>query len=172
MPTNDTPRGYLRQPLNLAKGSTERRHFGVAVTRRSVWDALRVMSGRQRWRGAGLLPVQDEGEEPAAVAGPSLVFDLDRTLLPGSSLLALGRAMASSGMVSRRRLAGAMLQEARYKRRGSLDGEVSELRDEALQHIAGLPRAPLASLARAVPPDLAAQVAPGAAAARPPRRRR
>ena len=121
------------------------------------------MAGMQsRSHGAALLPVQATTGEGATPTGALAIFDLDRTLLPGSSLVALGRAMAAAGMVPRRRLAVAALQEARYKRRGSLDGEVADLRDEALAHIAGLPPAPLVELARAVAVELATQVSPGA----------
>lgn len=131
------------------------------------------MAGRQQRRdGAALLPAQvgselsDGGVAPATSGatpvGTLAVFDLDRTLLPGSSLMALGRAMAATGLVSRRRLAGAALQEARYRRRGSADGEVAELRDEALAHIAGMEREPLVALARRVASELCDQMAPGA----------
>jgi HAD superfamily hydrolase (TIGR01490 family) len=118
------------------------------------------MAGRQRRVDAHLLPVQDSGEPPTT--GSLAIFDLDRTLLPGSSLAALARAMAGAGMVSRRRLATAAIQEARYRRRGSVDGGVATLRDEALDHIAGLERAPLVALASDVADDLVASVSSGA----------
>jgi HAD superfamily hydrolase (TIGR01490 family) len=118
------------------------------------------MAGRQRRVDAQLLPVQDSGEPPTT--GSLAIFDLDRTLLPGSSLVALARAMAVARMVPRRRLASAVLQEARYKRRGAHDGEVSALRDEALGHIAGLERVPLVDLAHRVADELVASVTPGA----------
>jgi len=117
------------------------------------------MAGMQPRPTVGLPPVQD-ARPPAT--GTLAIFDLDRTLLPGSSLLALGRAMAGAGLVPRRRLAGAVLQEARYKRRGIADGQVADLREEALAHIAGLRRAPLVELARVVAAELAGQVTPGA----------
>lgn len=116
------------------------------------------MAGEQRRSAAGLLPVQDAPPPGGTVA----IFDLDRTLLPGSSLVALGRAMAAAGMMSKRRLASAAVQEASYRRRGSRDGEVGRLRDEALAHIAGLERAPLLDLARGVAAVLAEQVPAGA----------
>ena len=100
---------------------------------------------------------------PAGPASGTLaIFDLDRTLLPGSSLLALGRAMAAAGMVPRRRLAWAAVQEARYRRRGSVDRAVEDLRAEALAHVAGLERAPLLDLAHSVAAELARSVTPGA----------
>lgn len=116
------------------------------------------MAGKQLRRSTQLLPVQD----CEAPTGTLAIFDLDRTLLPGSSLVALGRAMAGAGMVSRRRLATAAVQDARFRRRGSREGEVGRLRDDALQHIAGLRRAPLVELARGVATSLAAQVPAGA----------
>ena len=116
------------------------------------------MAGEQDRSAAGLLPVQDVPPPGGTVA----IFDLDRTLLRGSSLVALGRAMVAAGMVSRRRLATAAVQEARYRRRGSRDGEVARLRDEALAHIAGLERAPLLELARVVAGALAEQIPAGA----------
>lgn len=125
------------------------------------------MAGRQPRhragpRSLGLLPVQASAAGPPVPTGTLAVFDLDRTLLPGSSLLALGRAMAGAGLVSRRRLAAAAVHEARYKRRGSLDAEVVDLRDEALDHIAGLERAPLLELIEGVADRLAGEVTTGA----------
>lgn len=116
------------------------------------------MAGEQHRSATGLLPVQD----PPPPGGTVAIFDLDRTLLPGSSLVALGRAMAASRMVTRRRLATAAVQDARYRRRGSRDGQVGRLRDEALAHIAGLERAPLLDLVAVVAAELAAQVPAGA----------
>jgi HAD superfamily hydrolase (TIGR01490 family) len=70
--------------------------------------------------------------------------------------------MASAGLVSRRRLAAAAVQEARYRRRGSIDAEVLDVRDEALEHIAGLERSTLLELAERVAEELAAEVTTGA----------
>ena len=125
------------------------------------------MAGRQPRDRTGprsleLLPAQDATARAAAPTGTLAVFDLDRTLLPGSSLLALGRAMASAGLVTRRRLAVAAVQEARYRRRGSIDTEVLDLRDEALEHIAGVERSRLVALAEEVAAELAGEVTTGA----------
>lgn len=101
--------------------------------------------------------------QDAPVPGGRLaIFDLDRTLLPGSSLVALGRAMATAGMLSRRRLASAAVQDARFRRRGSRGGEVERLRHEALAHIGGLARQPLVELAHEVAATLAPQISAGA----------
>ena len=94
--------------------------------------------------------------------GGVAVFDLDRTLLPGSSLVALGRAMAAAGMVSRRRLVRAAVQEASFRRRGATDGSVEALRDDALSHIAGRRRAELHELVQQVAEQLVGQMTPAA----------
>ncbi len=91
------------------------------------------------------------------------VFDLDRTLLQGSSLMALGRAMARRGMVSRLRLVGALAQERRFRQRGLRDASIAGLRDGALRHVAGLDRSVLLERAREVGSALAHEVSPGAA---------
>ncbi|MGH8992428.1 MAG: hypothetical protein ACRDZ7_13040, partial [Acidimicrobiia bacterium] len=46
------------------------------------------------------------------------VFDLDRTLLPRSSLMILARALHRAGLVDRRELAGWVAREAAFARRG------------------------------------------------------
>ena len=90
------------------------------------------------------------------------LFDLDRTLLTGSSLVALGRAMVAHGFVARRNLLGAALRDARFRRRGADDAAAARLRAQALSAIAGLERAPLLELARSVGAELAATIEPGA----------
>jgi HAD superfamily hydrolase (TIGR01490 family) len=113
------------------------------------------MAGDTAQPTASLLPVQD-------ARGALAVFDLDRTLLPGSSLLALGRALAQAGLVSRRRLATAAVQERRYRARGAPDGEVDRLRAEALAHVAGLERAALVDVAATVARRLRTAITPAA----------
>lgn len=91
---------------------------------------------------------------------PMALFDLDRTLLPGSSLELLGRALAREGLVSRRRLARGLAQQVWFTRRGSSDAGVDRLRREGLVLVAGLDAEPLVALARRVGADLAASVRP------------
>jgi HAD superfamily hydrolase (TIGR01490 family) len=74
------------------------------------------------------------------------IFDLDRTLVPGSSLAPLARLLADAGLISRRRLAGAAVQHARFAARGASDADVQRLRAEALSVVAGLDRAVLLPL--------------------------
>lgn len=94
--------------------------------------------------------------------GGLAVFDLDRTLLAGSSMLAFGRALAAAGLVTRRRLAAAALQDRRFRRRGAGDVEVARLRADALRHVADLERASLVDLAGEVGRRLCDDVYPGA----------
>ena len=90
------------------------------------------------------------------------IFDLDRTLLAGSSLIALGRALAGSGVVPRRHLATGALRDARFRRRGVADRDVASLKTTALHMVAGRQAEPLAALAREVGAELAASLRPAA----------
>ena len=60
--------------------------------------------------------------------GPRLarlaVFDLDRTLIPGASIVALVRELAARKLLSRRRVVRAGLEHVVYRRRGSTDAQV------------------------------------------------
>jgi HAD superfamily hydrolase (TIGR01490 family) len=117
------------------------------------------MAGRQSTPTPGassLLPAQD-------ATGPTLaLFDLDRTLLPGSSLLALGRALVDEGVVGRRTLARAALRDARYRRRGASDADAERVRGRALEAVTGLERSSFVDLVSRVGGRLAQTVAPGA----------
>jgi HAD superfamily hydrolase (TIGR01490 family) len=102
---------------------------------------------------------------PAHVAqrfGRVAVFDLDRTLLPGSSLVALGREMASHGLLQRHRLLTAMARDASFRRRGATDAQADGVCAAALRHVAGLEVEVLRSLVDAVARRLAGEVRPGA----------
>jgi HAD superfamily hydrolase (TIGR01490 family) len=95
------------------------------------------------------------GRDEAVPATPIALFDLDRTLLPGSSLEALGRALAAEGLVSRRRLARAAAEQVRFTRRGASDATVARLCREGLGVIAGIERARLVPLVHRVGRELA-----------------
>jgi HAD superfamily hydrolase (TIGR01490 family) len=64
-------------------------------------------------------------------------FDLDKTLIEGSSALHFGRAAYRHGMVSRRRLARDAWANLRFRLRGSTDEGTEELRRRILDAIAG-----------------------------------
>ena len=53
-----------------------------------------------------------------AVRGPVAIFDLDRTILPGSSLSILARALVAHGLLPRRMLAEVAARNLRFRRRG------------------------------------------------------
>jgi HAD superfamily hydrolase (TIGR01490 family) len=65
-------------------------------------------------------------------------FDLDKTLIEGSSALHFGRAAYKHGMVSRRRLARDVWANLRFRLRGSTDQDTDELRQRILDGIAGV----------------------------------
>ena len=64
-------------------------------------------------------------------------FDLDKTLIEGSSALHFGRAAYRSGLMSRRRLAADAWANLKYRLRGSTDEGTDELRQRVLDAIAG-----------------------------------
>jgi len=71
------------------------------------------------------------------------LFDLDRTLIPGSCLVPLGRALLDAGHVRRTAVLTAALRNASFARRGATDNRVARLREGLLSAVAGLERAPL-----------------------------
>jgi HAD superfamily hydrolase (TIGR01490 family) len=83
-------------------------------------------------------------------------FDLDRTLMAGSSGLHFGRAAYRSGMVRRRVLAGWALDNARFRLRGSTDEATERVLTQVKELLAGVPARDLERLA----PDVLAGVLP------------
>lgn len=104
-------------------------------------------------RGAGQLP---------GVVGRAAVFDLDRTLLAGSSLVALARVMARNGLLSGQQLVSGFAMDQVFRRRGATDADVDRLRTTALRQVAGMEVAQLRSLTDDVGRMLTRQVLPGA----------
>lgn len=88
------------------------------------------------------------------------LFDLDRTLLPGSSLEVLGRALADEGLVSRRRLARAVVQQVRFRALGATDETAARMCTEGLGVVAGVERRRLLPLVHRVGRELAEQPSP------------
>ena len=64
-------------------------------------------------------------------------FDLDKTLMEGSSALHFGRAAYRAGMVSRRQLASDAWANVKFRLQGSTDQGTDELRERILDSIAG-----------------------------------
>lgn len=65
------------------------------------------------------------------------IFDLDRTLIPGSSLLPLARQLARRGVIDRSRLFGVVARNARFTRAGADVPTAERLAGEALAAVAG-----------------------------------
>jgi HAD superfamily hydrolase (TIGR01490 family) len=66
-------------------------------------------------------------------------FDLDRTLMAGSSGIYFARAAFESGMITRRRLARDLLENLRFRLRGSTDERADAVRARVGEMIAGVP---------------------------------
>ena len=64
-------------------------------------------------------------------------FDLDKTLIEGSSGLHFARAAYHEGMLSRRELAGDVWANVRFRLRGSTDEGTEEIKQRILDAIAG-----------------------------------
>ena len=75
--------------------------------------------------------------EDAAPRGAAF-FDLDRTLVAGSSAFEFGRAAYQAGLLSRRQLASGALANLRFRLRGSTDAATDALRDRISQAIQGM----------------------------------
>src|SRR5207253_1830948 len=66
-------------------------------------------------------------------------FDLDRTLVEGSSGIHWVRAARTAGLVSRRRLAADLVMNLRFRLRGSTDADADAVRDRVGRVIEGVP---------------------------------
>jgi HAD superfamily hydrolase (TIGR01490 family) len=64
-------------------------------------------------------------------------FDLDRTLMAGSSAYHFGRAMYKAGQMSRRQIARDAVDQIRFRLRGASDAAVNALLDRVLEGIKG-----------------------------------
>lgn len=83
-------------------------------------------------------------------------FDLDRTLMAGSSAYHFGRAMYKAGGVSRRQIANDALEQLRFRLRGSTDEGVNALLERVM---AGIKDKRVSDLAR-MRPDMLAGILP------------
>ncbi len=76
-----------------------------------------------------------------AVAGgggtSAAFFDLDKTLMEGSSAIQFARAAFKNGMLSRRQLARDLWANVKFRLEGSTDEASAELRDRILASVAG-----------------------------------
>jgi HAD superfamily hydrolase (TIGR01490 family) len=76
-----------------------------------------------------------------SVAAPraAAFFDLDRTLMVGSSGIFFARAAFETGMISRGRLARDVYENVRFRLRGSTDDRADAVRQRVGEMIAGVP---------------------------------
>ena len=96
-------------------------------------------------------------EEPRAA-----IFDLDRTLLPGSSLVHLGRALVRDGLLRPSDLASFFARETAFRWRGLSQPGAERLRQRLLAMAAGFELAPLVAVVDTVGADVARLVPPAA----------
>src|SRR5690349_204041 len=75
------------------------------------------------------------------------VFDLDRTLLPGSSLSLFGQALHRAGIVGKRRMAAYAAREALFVRRGQGTSAAHRLLAALLADVADREAGPLLDVA-------------------------
>ena len=90
------------------------------------------------------------------------VFDLDRTLIRGSSLARLARALNEARLVRRKDLTGHLVREAVFAVRGFGPSTIDRLRTSLLQAAAGVEQAPLLEVTERVGPLIAADIYPAA----------
>jgi len=95
----------------------------VAERRRGLWHLM------EQSREAG------RGEERAPVS--AAFFDLDRTLMAGSSGLHWARAARGAGLLTRRRMARYAWENVKFRLRGSTDAATDRVRAEVGEMIAG-----------------------------------
>ena len=83
-------------------------------------------------------------------------FDLDKTLIEGSSAIHFGRAAYRAGMMNRRQLARDLWANVRFRLQGSTDEGTEALKQRILDSISGQRKVDLARLA----PDVLAGILP------------
>jgi HAD superfamily hydrolase (TIGR01490 family) len=74
-------------------------------------------------------PAPGAPAEPAAGGRGAAFFDLDKTLMQGSSAFQFARAVRAAGLISRRQLVGDALANLKFRLRGATDAETDVLRD-------------------------------------------
>ncbi|HEX7291456.1 MAG TPA: HAD family hydrolase [Conexibacter sp.] len=83
-------------------------------------------------------PTTDPGPPASAGGSAAAFFDLDRTLMAGSSAYEFARASYRNGLLSRRQLARGAWANARFRLRGSTDAATDELRERIARAIEGV----------------------------------
>ena len=97
---------------------------------------------------------------PPAAQRVAAFFDLDGTLIPGSSVNALAKAAVTSGFVSKRDLALDVARTLALVLRGARGVAAERLRDRVLRGITGRRAAEVEALAEGINADLVATMPP------------
>jgi HAD superfamily hydrolase (TIGR01490 family) len=108
---------------------------------------------------------QEDGEEYRRMvgAGPSAAFfDLDRTLIAGSSAFIMGRTARSAGLVPTRQFLRDAGSAVMFKLRGGSDKKTDGVRDRMLGAVTGMRQDDLIALNAEVLPKLLAKIRPEA----------
>jgi HAD superfamily hydrolase (TIGR01490 family) len=83
--------------------------------------------------------VETETPVAADAARAAAFFDLDRTLMTGSSGIFFAKAAFESGMISRGRLVRDLLENLRFRLRGSTDERADSVRERVGELVADVP---------------------------------
>jgi HAD superfamily hydrolase (TIGR01490 family) len=81
----------------------------------------------------------DDSRDPPHELRGAAFFDLDRTLMAGSSGIFFARAAFETGMITRAQLAGDLYQNLRFRLRGSTDDWADAVRVRVGEMLAGVP---------------------------------
>jgi HAD superfamily hydrolase (TIGR01490 family) len=95
--------------------------------------------GALRGDAAEQLLAESSGPSHNGHSRPAAFFDLDKTLMAGSSGIFFARAAYETGMISRGRLARDAYENLRFRLRGSTDDRADAVRKRVGQMIAGVP---------------------------------
>lgn len=95
-----------------------------------------------------------------AVTGRLAIFDLDRTLYPGSSLKPLAKALCDRGLVGRVDVARSVVGDAAFRRHGAGDASVDRICRRALATMAGADAEELRGVAESVAETVVADARP------------
>ncbi|MEY3168003.1 MAG: hypothetical protein RLZZ343_1806, partial [Actinomycetota bacterium] len=106
-----------------------------------------------------MVPTISESQHPNAERGAAF-FDLDRTLIPGSSVFTLASVAWRSGHLSTRQLLHDAWEALTFRTSGATDGKTEKTRQRILGAIKGQDAYTLQKLSSQVSPKLVAQVRP------------
>ena len=110
-----------------------------------------------RVRVGGDVVTVDRRDGVQPVSAGAAFFDLDRTLMAGSSAYHFGRALYKAGSMSRRQLARDAVEQIRFRLRGATDAAVNVLHGPRAWRAS---RAIASSTSRGMTPDVLAGILP------------